>query len=222
MVQLDQAAMIEHGVKDTAYVSVRHKFIWVQVPKSASSSCEKIINSNITHNIVPVGPSSKVAMLKYPDYNSFTFVRNPWDRVVSCYCDRVQRLRFYDYDVNAYDPKGFKDMGLNSGVSFNKFVSIICDQDDDNSDYHWRAQHSFITIDDKVLVKFIGKVETFTEDWEKLFELLNWNIKKVFHMNKSVAEVRKHRSYKNYYNSTTKALVAKRFEKDIDTFKYTY
>jgi hypothetical protein len=222
MIELNQENMVKYGVKDTLYINKSNKLIYVHIPKCASNSCLYGIQKNINKTILDKGPYKKEEALKFPDYFCFTFVRKPWDRLVSCYCDRVIKKREYDKDVNPWDPEGFVRMGLHSGISFERFVEIVADQNDENSDYHWRSLHSFITVGDKFITDFIGKVENMDNDWKKVCKHLNWVNRKVYHKNKSIPELRKSSDYRDYYNKKTRKLVAKRFEKDIDIFKYTY
>ena len=226
MVELNQDSMIKHGVKDTMYINDTHKIIYAHIPKCASNTCFSIIARNINQSVVSIqtkyGPHSKNEAFKRLDYFKFTFIRNPWDRIVSCYYDRVIKKREYDKDKNPWDPNAFVRMGLHSKISFERFVEIIANQDDENSDYHWRSLHSFITFNDKIITDFIGKVENIEHDWNELCDKLNWKKRKINHENKSNKSIRKHSDYKSYYNSTTKKIIAKRFEKDIDIFKYTY
>ena len=63
---------------------------------------------------------------------------------------------------------------------------------------------------------FIGKVETYQQDWDSIRDRLDCDID-LPHLNKSE---RTH--YSNYYNTETKDAVYKIFNDDIKTFGYEF
>ena len=216
--------MVELEIEDIIYILDKLKFAWVCIPKCASNSIASGINKVIysllssNKNIRLYNNDSKKKLLDHPDYFKFVFVRNPYDRLVSCYCNRFSD-KFYrgSYGIKSTNPEEFKAMGLYKAMSFNEFLSVVCEQDDDNSDRHWRSCNHSCFIDDKILVDFVGKVENINKGWKVVCEVMNWKYTELPQLKTSE---RTH--YRNYYTPTTQKLVEKRFEKDLDIFKYTY
>ncbi len=134
----------------------------------------------------------------------FSFVRDPWDRMVSAwrYCSR----------------SGFISMRLKR--SFPLFISRVANHPNTMSvqaRIHTDPQYyHFIDNNGNMMLDFIGKIENFNEDTQKLSELgaKPHNLKK--------KNTTKHAHYKEYYTDELIQLVAKRFKKDIDLFGYTY
>ena len=145
------------------------------------------------------------------DSFTFTFVRNPWDRLVSWY--------FYVLK--------FHNLKAEDTLSFYNFVDIICDDKmHENPSYSifWDSnagvdngnrldQHKYAEG-----VKFVGKVENFDNDLKKvLYEL---GVKE--YLSSKPINTSTHNPYQGYYTEELIKKVEKRFEKDIDLFNYSY
>jgi hypothetical protein len=94
--------------------------------------------------------------------HTFTFVRNPFTRLYSCYRDKV---------VNAADRREkckLAPYGIHFGMDFEDFVRCVADIPDREADQHFRSQHSFVCCDDRIMADYVGKIERFEEDWRPL------------------------------------------------------
>ena len=132
----------------------------------------------------------------------FAFVRNPWSRLVSWYlmCVGKPRNQFQHY-VKA-NTENFDDfLRLTSGIAekttFNQ-VDYVCDEQG------------------KLILDFVGRFETLPADFGYVCRQLDVNLE-LPHLNKG-----KQGDYRSYYNAEARNLVAKRFERDIRTFQYSF
>ena len=66
------------------------------------------------------------------------------------------------------------------------------------------------------LPQFIGRFENLQNDWKIVMKILGCNV------DLKKRNTSKHTHYRDYYDLQTRELVAKRFEEDIDLFKYTF
>lgn len=130
----------------------------------------------------------------------FTFVRNPWDRMVSLYCWYTQltgneRWKHYTFD-----------RWLKEGVWKEKY-SHTCTQ--------------WITRGDKNITNFTGRFENLEEDWSTVCEHLS-----ISRVQKSKNLIHKHRTthgpYPEYYGRKGKLIVEKHFQDDIRNFGYEF
>ena len=141
----------------------------------------------------------------YPDYFKFTFVRNPWDRLVSCYLEKVIGQRRWT-DVFGPTP------------SFADFVHVAHSIPDEEADIHYRSQYLNVTDGaGELVVDFVGRVETIQDDMRTVASIrgLKYSLE---HFRKS--EGRK--PYQEYYDEETRDLAGERYATDIELFGYEF
>lgn len=147
----------------------------------------------------------------------FTFVRNPYDRIVSAYKmfmrnkhnwtsvfenfeDFVEFIRWSDVDNHHVD----KVVATEDYVQKTGNIIHHC------SSYH-NPKYHIGELD------FIGKLENLSEDMKKLrllYQLSDIELKKT--------NTTKITDYRNYYNVDTRKIIHKKYEKDIEIFKYSF
>ena len=140
---------------------------------------------------------------------SFTFVRNPWDRLVSAY-------EYLKAGKSNYgDQKDF----LHFFSHFKSFEDLILNWDDIFFDQiHFKQQYKWICDDHgKLLPDFIGKIENFQKDFSQVCDMINIPHQTV--LNKNTIN---HSHYRTYYNKITQKIIAEKYKEDIDKFKYTF
>jgi hypothetical protein len=189
------------------YINNEKNYIYYSIPKSAST----FVRSTLFPD--SYGLSSKT--LKQPcqysikssksldkKYFSFTFVRNPWSRMVSNWVYftsnklRIHQMKLSGHDLSKYFK--FKDF-VRLSVSFNN--------------HHWQPQHLFLGSN----LDYIGKVENLNQDWFNVCKELNLSnlpVKKVNTTN--------HKHYTEYYDDETREIVAEKYAKDIEYFGYKF
>lgn len=133
----------------------------------------------------------------YDQFFKFSFVRNPWDWLVS----------LYHYILEHPDNEGHQAtvaMG-----SFPKFV--------ESRQGSTKTQLSFLVDQNgEQIVDFVGRFENLQEDFECLNRLLKLGTK-LPHINRSQRSC-----YRDYYNTTTKQLVEHIYREDIERFGYMF
>jgi hypothetical protein len=161
--------------------------------------------------------ASEIASIS-DEWTTFSFVRNPWARIVSTYRDKAstdsQSKRMVD-GVFA----GFIEAGLpvTGNMSFAEFCEAVCGIPDEKTDKHLRSQTSFLVREDQPIVQHIGKVENMEKDWQVIMEKSRLHFKLV-HLNKT-----HHDHYSSYFKDQYLVnLVGDRYADDVRFFDYDF
>ena len=186
-------------------INHKHKFIFVHIPKTGGTSIENFFGGcNKKHRSLSKMYNHLLFDIK--DYFKFTFVRNPYDRIVSLFFYMVK-------DENRND------------VNFSSFVkNEVC----------WRINESRSSITRSGKRRhfsqqvdwfenynkndfYIGKFENFQKDFNVVCDKIGIPPQQLPHKNKS-----NHKHYSEYYTDETRALIAKKYADDIEYFKYKF
>ena len=91
---------------------------------------------------------------------SFSFVRNPFDRLVAAYNNKVLEID----DV----PLPMKAMGLFHGMEFDHFIETVCKADPEHMDNHVLPQADMLLYANTLVPKFVGRMEHMSDHWPRL------------------------------------------------------
>ena len=187
--------------------TITNDIIWYLIPKTGSRSLHMVFSDRDI--IFPPEQFDHV-----PDfarnYFSFSIVRNPWDRLVSCWMQKIitqepteeQFRSDIRWELN-YQKPSFKD-----------FIKIISDDENITKDSHWALYFNIIPVSD---LDFIGRFENLQEDFNIICDKIGIPRQKLPRENKS-----KHKHYTEYYDDETKQIVAEKYKKDIEYFGYEF
>lgn len=157
----------------------------------------------------------------FPNYLKITFVRNPWERLVSCYEDKIVKREKKSGDIHTGLSRYNEIFRMNifhKGMSFERFVNMVSIIPDALSDEHFRSQHKMFGLKNgQPFCEFIGRIETFTDDFKRLSNRLN--LPKI---NLQYANQSSNKDYQQHYTSSLAKKVARRYRKDIELLKYSF
>ncbi|NOX45933.1 MAG: sulfotransferase family protein [Chlorobi bacterium] len=136
---------------------------------------------------------------KYKNHFKFCFIRNPWDRLVSCYTNKVVRKQLF--------PGCW-------GKDFAYFVDFVSHQHLASSDKHIKLQTSQFPVKD---IDYIARFENFESEYNFIInDKLNLNREMVV-KNKS-----NHRHYSEMYDDKTRRIVEQVYKADIEIGNYKF
>jgi hypothetical protein len=142
-------------------------------------------------------------------YFSFSWIRNPWDRLVSIFFNK-------DPDMLEFAAKQGLDL---ASLDFKSFLFAI-----QNFEHvHLRPQYEFIfDVNGIQQVDFIGQFERFNQDFTSMCAALQDHTGTQHTLILPHKNASTHRFYREYYDNQTRHLVAKRYKMDIEKFGYTF
>ena len=147
----------------------------------------------------------------------FSFVRNPWDRLVSEYRYKNHTISFKDFIF-----KYFPEHGNDDYVGFNGIYR------------HVMPQYQFLyDSNGKLMVDFVGKFENIQQDFAMITKKLFRTALTLPHKNKtsdqgilkrlsSSFSPNKKTTYQDYYDKESEQYIAQLYQKDIELFDYSF
>jgi hypothetical protein len=240
-------------------LSHQDKCVFVHIPKAAGQSVESVFVTRagltwetretllLRPNEDPsIGPPRLAHLMareyvelghmtaeQYQQYFTFSFVRNPWARLVSEY--NYRRLlgdKHFQCSFKTFLFKRFPKPESDSHVLVKDYYRHVMPQ--------WQFLYD---EEGNQLVDFIGKFESLQQDFNAVCQQLNIGEICLPHKNKTLASGIKqrsklklrqllstigfsrfdqHRHYSGYYDDESKAFVADLYQKDIEIFDYQF
>lgn len=205
-------------------ISHKHKCIFIHIPKCGGSSVESVLwPASRTESDLWMGFVSRycnkyqtgglqhlfaqqvrqeVGEAYFDRYFKFSFVRNPWDKAVSQfeYMKRRPDLREY--------------IDLPDGASFKLYLSRIAKK----IHVQWDMQSKFVFDDDGgCMVDYLGKFESFSDDFAVVAEKIGLAGISLPHVNKG-----ERRALSHYYDEEAIGMIGDLYAEDINNFAYRY
>jgi hypothetical protein len=185
--------------------------IFVHIPKCAGISINKALFGNLAGGHTTLDDYICIFRPEeFSNYFKFTFVRNPWDRLVSAYTF-LKKGGLNKYDYNFYQEE------LSKYEDFNDFVRRWLTPENIKKYHHFKPQlHYIVDRYNKVTVDYIGYFENLNEDFHYISNRMNveFNLKKENSVNRA--------SYQEYYEPDTRRIVAEVYKNDIQALNYTF
>lgn len=144
--------------------------------------------------------------MKKKEFLKIAVVRNPWDRFVSCYYQKIVGPK----PANLVSMKN-----IYKGMPFDDFVYEVCKLPKDIKEQHIRLQTSSMMCNDTFVPEWVIKLENIETEWKLLQEIIP--IPDLVPRN-----VTDHPHYRECYNDKTRKLIEKRYAQDIKILKYEF
>jgi len=190
-------------------INQQNKFIFIHIPRTGGTSIERHFGYNGDRS----GDGRKhwnldqykesLSSEQFHNYFKFTFIRNPWDTVVSKFMDK----NWYSSPIQERGG----EIGYHSGKNLRYFLTHYQPASHEHGD-------SFFDYFNPKQIDFIGRYEERVKD-------LNFISKKIgIHLDNQVQTRvnpdKKH--YTEYYDEETKQIVAEKYARDIEYFGYKF
>jgi len=211
-------------------INTNKKFLHIAIPRTATT-CLNIALGNLHH------PEPKKhhctleeALSCHPEainFYKFTFVRNPFDRLVSTYFEfRKNRGRKYsgeitytkdllsEFDISSSDKENFKNFCRNLNTSSWR------------KDLFFKPQFDYINISGENKMDYIGKFENLDKDWGYIRSKIDMQEvslqKNVPREPRGFFRGSEHPPYQEMYSSKEIKVVEELYSKDLEYFNYSF
>jgi hypothetical protein len=201
---------------------IQHEYqaIFIHIPKTAGTSITEELkklpkkHENLSPKLSKHAKAWEVRALLgkelWDNYFTFSFVRNPWDLMVSSYHWWLQKA------VNMKQYSGHVKKIQNKG-NFREFLRSKYGQKMINERYgdlyDWLADPKT----GRRIIDYVGSVESLQEDWQHICRRLGIEPGSVGQHNPTRRD-----DYREYYDDKSKDLVAQRFARSIREFGYEF
>jgi len=159
------------------------------------------------------------------NYFRFSFVRNPFGRLVSGY-EYIQKFIRNGITSNdkivlfkrCDDPRC--DIKTNTLMDFATFAESACTNHGFDQNKHWRSQHELLKVG-LIPYDFIGRFETFSSDLEQILTRLGAREDVLERIRVKSNTSRKSKPISDYYDDRLADMVRTHYRKDFEVFGYS-
>lgn len=219
-----------------SYNSIKRRF--TRAIRSPQQTSEKIVNKSINR----LNPSSCQWLFldkhstareikevlgpeEWNDCHVFTFVRNPYDRVVSFY-HHLRKPLYLDRKTLGRQYPEFLDSGFLEPAEackaameyeFDEWV-VRAYRDEEFEHYGWfDSQLTWLTDErGQVIVDFVGKYEELIDSWKTICNSIGISIE-LPKVNSS-----RRASYSSYYSRSSRQIIESKFERELTLYHYDF
>ena len=236
--------LVRRGFDPEAHVDVlpEQRLVYVCVPKCASTTIKMALSAMVGRNATSfehlhkrrysglrspahVGLSTFHRVVTSPHTLRFSFVRNPYERLVSAWADKFQNKPLIPGDSFVDKYLGGRTgidrslpVGADQALSFADFVTFACATADQRVDAHWAVQDSVLCMPG-ITLDFVGKVETFATDFARVVDHAGAG-DRIRAIGSTHIHPSAHQPWPHYYTQALAERVYRAYERDFERFAY--
>lgn len=236
--------VLESAYKPNELIDVlfEQRILYIAVPKAACSRIRATLSAIIGRDAISPGKihNRRVSGLRAPRHGlvnfyeigndpralRFSFVRNPYDRILSCWADQYRGKplipgdRYIDMYLNLKQQfDNALPEGADQTLPFADFARLVSANADRRVDMHWQLQSDILDVPGLTL-NYIGKIEKFDTDFTRVLDHAGVHNELRQLANQPIHSSR-HRRTADYFTDPLAARVYRAYERDFDTFGFS-
>jgi hypothetical protein len=177
-------------------------YLFIHINKAGGKSIEAALRLPFRHQTARE-IRDRVGRRAFDRRFVFSFVRNPWDKVVS---------QFHYLKV--------KGRVITGSPPFNEWVKLAFEDRDPfwhDKPRHFMPQRDWLTDESgEIMVDFVGQFENFKEDFAHVCREIGVQAE-LPHLNRT-----ERRPYQEYYDAASRGIIERAFAKDIEQWGYRF
>jgi len=228
----------------TMIISHEHKYLYVINPKVASTTVRNrlrelngfppldnprdVMSHKGSGFVMPknISMGDMRSICLGSDYYNFSFVRNPFDRLVSAYVyfqSQVDESSSQHGNKKLYlrAKNPHRDPKIRTKMSFEEFIRGACEPQFYVQDQHWRLQTEILKLD-LINYDFIGKMENFGADLTTILQRLDAPDDVLSRVDMVTNRSNRKKNTADYYDAKTAELVREWYNEDFVRFDYSF
>lgn len=215
------------------HISLKNKFLYVETPKVACSTLkltlarleledneyfrEDIHDRNVSPLLRPVQAGDFERLTNDQGFIKFCFVRNPYERLLSSYLNKVKRRDKRIYPTLLCQ-LGLDQTDFNQEISFDLFVTSIEQVPISMMNSHWRPQY-YQTFQDSLKFDYVGRLENFEKDILRIGDMISKDVAP-FLQSWTTHQTNSRDKLKDYYTPELQERVYELYKIDFEKFDY--
>lgn len=185
-------------------LALEPKFLWFRNAKVGTRSTLRWLDDAGVHYEARQAFTVHYCQAATREFFKFAFVRNPWDRLVSGWLNKVvtkNALKLPETERRALQ-------------SFPNFVAYCASLDLDTCNIHFRRQCRLIDLNN---IDYLGRIESLDAGLDEIAARLGLPRRRPPRLN-----VSKRGGYRDYYDAQTRKRVEELYALDIQLFGYSF
>jgi hypothetical protein len=216
------------------FISHKYRVIFIHIQKTGGNSLNNLFNEIDPELIQELSIDNTPKRLKhcfmsdlqailspeiFTGYTKFSIVRNPYERLLSWYSMFKYQKTDFGIAPDAMPKADVLGDAVLAEVEpyLDSFESFLAMPNTGLLERFYYNQLDYLVINQTLAVDKVLRFENLTHDFNELAKQLNIS-GSLPHVNQSKYK----KDYREVYNETSKAIVAQRFQRDLDYFCYSF
>jgi hypothetical protein len=189
-------------------ISHNSKIIFIHIQRTGGSSIINLLKHHQGDNIEIIAQHGNARSEEnylldaYPQYFTFSFVRNPWDRILSWYLL-----------INKESQEKIEQ----EKIKFERFLNMNLAFKPNDPHFHYNQFDYISNTNGELITNKIYRFEHYDKEIQDLQKTLHFPVIEAHKMNTTW-----NRDYRNYYTKNSQELIAEKCKKDIEYFNYVF